>query len=241
MSYVAGFVVAVPSANKDAYVKHANEWAPFFHKLGVTRMVEAWDDDVPQGKDTDFQRSVKLEQDETVVFSWQEYPSRAVADDAEQKMQADPAMQQMGDMPFDGKRMIYGGFEVLLDERKKGASAAQKPAYVDGALLPVAAKDKDAYVQSARKQTALLLELGALRVVDTWGENVTDGKVTDFNRAVKAKEGEKVVFSWVEWPSKAVRDAAWKTFFERPDAHSDEAIVDESRRVWGGFQPVVEA
>ena len=116
MTYFEGFVVPVPEANRDAYRKHASEAAPMFQELGVTRMVEAWDSDVHEGKVTDFRRAVKAEDGETVVFSWFEYPSKEARDAANQKMMSDPRMKAMGEkMPFDGKRMIFGGFVPMID------------------------------------------------------------------------------------------------------------------------------
>ncbi len=117
MKYVDGFVVAVPAANKEAYKKLAAAAAPLFKEFGATRIVECWGNDVPDGKLTDFRGAVKAEADEIVVFSWIEYPSKQVRDDANQKMMADPRMKALGDsMPFDGKRMIFGGFEPILDQ-----------------------------------------------------------------------------------------------------------------------------
>lgn len=117
MSYVEGFVAAVPAANKEAYRRHASEAVPLFKQFGATRMVECWGDDVPEGKVTDFRGAVKAENDEVVVFSWLEYPSKADRDTAHEKMMNDPRMKEMGaTMPFDGKRMIYGGFAPLLDK-----------------------------------------------------------------------------------------------------------------------------
>ena len=115
MSYVAGFVVAVAAENKEAYRQHAAKAAPLFKEFGATRIVECWGDNVPDGKLTDFRKSVKAEEGEIVVFSWMEYPSKEVYDSGWKKMMEDPRMQEMGEMPFDGKRMIFGGFEVLLD------------------------------------------------------------------------------------------------------------------------------
>ena len=116
MVYVQGFVVPVPAANKEAYRKLAADFAPVFKEFGATRQVEAWGDDVPDGKLTDFKGAVKAKPDEIVVFSWLEYPSKAVADAANEKMMSDPRMKDMGAaMPFDGQRMIFGGFAPLLD------------------------------------------------------------------------------------------------------------------------------
>jgi len=116
MKYVEGFVVAVPASRKEAYRKHAAEAAPLFKEFGASRVVECWGDDVPAGKLTDFRGAVKAKDDEIVVFSWFEYPSKEVRDAAIQKMRTDPRMQTIGsNMPFDGKRMIFGGFVPILD------------------------------------------------------------------------------------------------------------------------------
>ena len=106
MTYVEGFVVAVPTANKEAYRKHAADAAHLFKEFGVARMVECWGDDVPDGKVNDFKGAVQAKDDETVVFSWFEYPDKATRDAASAKMMADPDMQGDHDMPFDGKRMF---------------------------------------------------------------------------------------------------------------------------------------
>jgi uncharacterized protein YbaA (DUF1428 family) len=116
MTYVEGFVAAVPAANKEIYRKHAAEAAPLFKEFGATRVVECWGDDVPVGKVTDFRGAVKAQDDEIVVFSWIEYPSNEVRDAANQRIMSDPRMKTMGEqMPFDGKRMIFGGFSTILD------------------------------------------------------------------------------------------------------------------------------
>jgi uncharacterized protein YbaA (DUF1428 family) len=115
MSYIDGFVVPVPAGKKQAYREMAAKAAPIFQEYGATRIVECWGDDVPDGKVTDFKRAVKAEADETVVFSWIEWPSKEVRDAGAQRMKDDPRMKMTDDMPFDGKRMIFGGFEILLD------------------------------------------------------------------------------------------------------------------------------
>ncbi|AMO50241.1 Uncharacterized conserved protein YbaA, DUF1428 family [Kosakonia oryzendophytica] len=117
MKYVDGFVVAVPADRKDAYRQLAAKAAPLFKEFGATRIVECWAEDVPAGNITDFRMAVKAEDHEEVVFSWIEYPSKAVRDAANQKIMTDPRMRELGEeMPFDGKRMIYGGFVPILDE-----------------------------------------------------------------------------------------------------------------------------
>jgi len=115
MSYIDGFVVPVPTARKTAYRDLAAKAAPLFKEYGATRVVECWGDDVPDGKVTDFKGAVKTEPGETVVFSWIVWPSKAVRDAGNERMRNDPRMKMMEDMPFDAKRMIFGGFALLFD------------------------------------------------------------------------------------------------------------------------------
>ena len=115
MSYVDGFVCAVPTANREAYLKHAQDVAGLFKDCGALSVVECWGDDVPEGKLTSFPMAVQRQADETVVFSWVTWPSRAVRDAGWAQVMADPRMQPgTVAMPFDGKRVIYGGFEVVM-------------------------------------------------------------------------------------------------------------------------------
>ena len=115
MSYIQGFVIPVPTANKDAYLAMASKAAPVFVEYGATRVVETWGDAVPEGDVTDFWGAVQATADETIVFSWIEWPDRETYVAAEAKIMADPRMAPDGPMPFDGKRMIYAGFAPLLD------------------------------------------------------------------------------------------------------------------------------
>jgi uncharacterized protein YbaA (DUF1428 family) len=115
MTYVDGFVLAVPTANREAYRQHAERAVPFFKEFGATRLVECWGDDVPDGEVTSFPMAVKKADDETVVFSWVLWPDKATRDAGMKKMMEDPRMKEMGDMPFDGKRMIFGGFDMIVD------------------------------------------------------------------------------------------------------------------------------
>ncbi|KQT42033.1 RNA signal recognition particle [Aureimonas sp. Leaf454] len=114
MNYIDGFVVAVPSDKKDAYLEQARLALPIFKEYGALRMVETWGDDVPDGKLTDFKMAVKAEPTETVVFSWIEWPDKATRDAGMGKLMSDERLS-MANMVFDGKRMIYGGFAVILD------------------------------------------------------------------------------------------------------------------------------
>ena len=115
MAYVDGFVIPVPASKKDAYRKMAEMAAPIFKEHGALSIVECWGNDLPQGKVNDFRTAVVAEEDENVVFSWVIWPSKQVRDEGNKKVMEDPRLKDPGEMPFDGKRLIYGGFEVLLD------------------------------------------------------------------------------------------------------------------------------
>ena len=116
MTYVDGFVAAVPTANREKFKKHAEEAAAIFKEYGALSVVECWGDDVPDGKITSFPMAVQRKDDETVVFSWILWPSREARDRGMPKVMADPRLQRGANpMPFDGKRMIYGGFEPIIE------------------------------------------------------------------------------------------------------------------------------
>jgi uncharacterized protein YbaA (DUF1428 family) len=116
MTYIDGFVAAVPTANREKFKKHADEAAAIFKEYGALSVVESWGDDVPEGKITSFPMAVQRKDDETVVFSWIVWPSKEARKAAWDKMMADPRMKpEANPMPFDGKRMIYGGFEPIVE------------------------------------------------------------------------------------------------------------------------------
>jgi uncharacterized protein YbaA (DUF1428 family) len=115
MAYIDGFVIAVPIANKEAFISHAREADKVFLEYGATRILECFGDDVPTGKQTDFRRAVQAKEDEQVVFSWVEWPDKATRDAAMPKVMEDPRLKpESNPMPFDGKRMIYGGFSPVV-------------------------------------------------------------------------------------------------------------------------------
>ncbi|CAO3450274.1 Protein of unknown function DUF1428 [Azospirillum argentinense] len=120
MAYIDGFVIAVPTANKQAFIDHANKIDVLFKELGATRIIECWGDDVPNGKLTDFRRAVQATEDETVAFSWIEWPDKATRDAGmgliEELMKTDERFSpENNPMPFDGKRMIFGGFTPVVE------------------------------------------------------------------------------------------------------------------------------
>ena len=115
MNYVDGFVVPVPTANRETYQRVAQTAAKVFKENGALSVVECWGDDVPEGKLTSFPMAVQRKDDETVVFSWITWPSKQVRDQGMKKSMEDPRLQEgMNPMPFDGKRMIFGGFQVIV-------------------------------------------------------------------------------------------------------------------------------
>jgi uncharacterized protein YbaA (DUF1428 family) len=235
MTYFEGFIVPVPETNRDAFRTHAYELAPLLRECGVRRQVEAWDSDVPEGKVTDFRKSVDAKADEKVVFAWFEYPDRQARDAANAKMMSDPRMEDAAQAPFDGKRMILGGFDAIVEEGSSGGG------YIDGFVVPVPERNREAYRALASKMAKVFRQHGATRVVEALGDDVPKGEVTDFYRAVKAEDGEGVVFSFIEWPDKASRDEAWQKIM------SDESLKPEGempfagqRMFWGGFDKVVD-
>lgn len=118
--YVSGFLIPVPKTKKEEYRALAEKSAALFKEYGVTEIMECWEDNVPDGKVTDFRKAVKAEGGEAIVFSWMVWPDKETADAGHKKMMEDPRMEEMGAMPFDGKRMIFGGFSPIFTMGRKG-------------------------------------------------------------------------------------------------------------------------
>ena len=119
MAYIDGFVIAVPNANKDAFIEHAREMDSTFMEFGATRIVECWADDVSHGEQTDFFRAVEAKEDESVVFSWIEWPDKPTRDAGMEAAMKDPRFDpEKCPMPFDGARMIYGGFTPVFEVKR---------------------------------------------------------------------------------------------------------------------------
>lgn len=116
MTYVDGVVLAVPAANKDQYIALAKEMAGVFKRCGALKVVEIWGTDLPDGEVTSFPMAVKLEDGETVVMAMNIWPSKEARDKGWEEAMADPVFAGDSDMPFDGKRMIFGSFETIVDE-----------------------------------------------------------------------------------------------------------------------------
>lgn len=240
MPYIDGFVIAVPTANKDKFIAHAKKGDSVFTDFGATRVVETWQDNVPKGHTTDFQGAVEAKEDESVVFSWIEWPDKATRDAGMAKMMAPDFKDERMDpetnpMPFDGKRMIYGGFQPVVSHGKAGDGD-----YVQGFMIPVPEARKDDYFKMAEDAWTMFEGYGATSVVEAWGDDVPKGKQTDFYRGVKAGDGERVVFSWLTWPDRATCDAAAEKMQADPDMKMpDDMPFDGKRMVWGGFEPIL--
>jgi uncharacterized protein YbaA (DUF1428 family) len=235
MTYFQGFVVPVRTADKQAFLDMAKRVAPIFAAHGATRTVECWGDDVMDGKVTDFKRAVQAKDDETVVLSWVWWPDKARCDAAAEKIRTDERMKPTGPMPFDGQRMIYAGFEANFD-----TGDGCRFGYVDGVIASVPDGNRQAFIDYATRAAELFREKGALRLVDGWGADVPDGKVTDFTRAVKAKDSETVVFGWIEWPDKPTRDAGMGALMQDPRMRETSPAWDGQRAIFGGFVPILD-
>jgi uncharacterized protein YbaA (DUF1428 family) len=116
MSYIDGFVIAVPKGNRQKFIEHAKRADAVFVEYGARRLLECWEDDVKEGKLTDFRRAVQAKDDEAVVFSWIEWADKSTRDAAMSKLMSDPRLSpESNPMPFDGKRMIFGGFSPVIE------------------------------------------------------------------------------------------------------------------------------
>jgi uncharacterized protein YbaA (DUF1428 family) len=239
MSYFDGFVIAVPTSKKDAFIAHARTIDPIFLEQGALRVVECWGDDVTHGKVTDFYRAVEAKEDETIAFAWIEWPDRATRDKGmAATMPAenmDPRMDPATNpMPFDGKRMIYGGFDAMVSR----GDHATFP-YVQGFMVPVPTAKREAYAKMAAEAWDMFAGYGALAVLEAWGDDVPHGEVTDFYRGVNATDEESVVFSYMIWPSREVCQEAAQKMQEMEMPEGFEMPFDGMRMVWGGFTPVL--
>jgi uncharacterized protein YbaA (DUF1428 family) len=237
MTYVQGFVLPVETGNKQAYLDLATQCVPIFSDYGALRLVECWGDDVPDGNVTDMKRAVEAKPGETIVFSWIIWPDRETCEAAHGKMMSDERMSPQDPMPFDAARMIVAGFEQVYDTgRKDGASCG----YIDGMAAPIPLTNKATYADHSRQTSQFFLDQGATRVVDGWADDIPDGKVTDFKRAVAAQTGEAVIFSWIEWPDKATRDAGMQAMMQDEAMAAIPMPFDGKRLIMGGFQPILD-
>lgn len=233
--YFQGFVIPVPIENRQAYLDMAKQAAAVFAECGSIGLVECWGDDVMDGKVTDFRKAVQANGNETVVLSWVWWPDKAACDAAAAKIMADERMKPDDPMPFDGQRMIYAGFEVDFDTGEGGPFG-----YVDGVVASVPDGNRGGFVDHAAATAKIFRDHGALRVVNGWGADVPAGKVTDFRRAVQAKDGETVVFGWAEWPDKPTRDSGMRALMQDARMRDVPAAWNGQLAIFGGFAPILD-
>lgn len=234
MTYIQGFLLAVKSARRDDYLAMAQETAPLFARYGAIRTVECWADDVPDGTRTDMKRATKAEADEAIVFSWIEWPDRATCEAAAEKMQNEWP-EPPADMPFDGARMIYAGFQVVHDSGSAGTFG-----YVDGVIGRVVSGGSEAVAAFEAAATPIFRDKGASRLVGGVSGEIASGKTTDFLRAVAAQEGDMITFGWIEWPDKATRDAGMGAMRADPRMATLSQPWDGPTAIFGGFTPILD-
>lgn len=237
MNYLQGFMIPVPPENREAYRKMAIAAAPIFEEFGAGRIVEGWGVDLPRGATTDMHRAVAAKDLENVVFSWIEWDSQEACEQAHDDMMKDERMKMPPEMPFDGKRMIFAGFEVL-GERGDGGQTGYVQAYV----APVPTDNHEAFADMCTTMRDVAIDSGAQRAVDGWAEDIPDGQVTDFKRSVKAEAGEAVAFGFVEWASKDAFDAgsAKMRSDDRMPQPGSEMPFDGKRLIYGGFAVLLD-
>ena len=236
MTCITGFVGAVPAANRQRFVRHAELAASAFHDHGLVSAVECWGDDVPDGELTSFRRAVLAEPDETVIFSWYVWPSPEAQDEAMRRAAKDPRMgPEANPMPFDGQRVVWGSFEPILE-----VGRPLQGGYFDGFVIPVPRDARAAYGATAAFGDPIIIEHGAVWIMEAWELQVPDGKVTDFRRAVAAKPDEAIVFSWVQWPDRAARDAGNARIRADSRLATQPCPFDPARMIVGGFAPLLQ-
>lgn len=237
MTYVDGFVIPVPHDKRQAYLEMAKAVTPLFKQHGAIECVETWGDDLKKGHTTDFYMAVDAEEGENVVLSWMVWPDKETRDAAHPKVMADPLFESMNNDIFNGKRMFWGGFVPMLDDGTKGPAG-----YVDGFIIAVPTANKEAYRRQAEGGSPIFRDLGCTRIVECWGDDVPHGTLTDFYRAVKAEEGESIVFSWMEYPDKASRDKANADMMSDPRFEAlGDMPFDGKRMIYSGFTPILQA
>ncbi|MDT8853614.1 DUF1428 domain-containing protein [Paracoccaceae bacterium Fryx2] len=236
MSYYTGSIAAVPTANRQEYIDHLSAVWPLLRSCGASRMVETSGVDVPRGKVTDFYRAVDAKDAETIVFSWIAWPDKATADAAWEKLQRDPAMQAAPALPFDGARMIHGGFSPVFAQGTDDGAG-----YFQGFALAVPEGNKGAYATMAAEGWQMFHKRGALGMIEGWGVDVPRGKQTDFYRATGALDGETPVFSWIAWPDRTTCDAAALAMqADFGDMDMSAMPFDGKRVMWAGFEPIFD-
>ncbi|MDO5658488.1 MAG: DUF1428 domain-containing protein [Paracoccus sp. (in: a-proteobacteria)] len=239
MTYITGTVTPVPAANKDAFIAHARAVWPMFARHGALRQVEAWGEDIPHGQQTDFWRAIQAEDGEVPVFSFTVWPDRATCDAAWAKImsEAQPELAAMEQMPYDGRRMFWGGFAPIVE---RGAAEGN---WLQGFVLAVPAANKQSYIEMAEAALPMFEGHGATHQVECWGEDVPHGTLTDFYKAAQAQGDEVPLFSWIAWPDRATCDRAAQAMQAEHEAGQHQHAqmpFDGMRMFWGGFSIILD-
>jgi len=238
MTYIQGFIVPVPESKKAAYRKMAEDSVPLFTDYGAQRIVENWGDQIPTGETTDMYRAVKAEEGENIVFSWAEWASKEACDKAHQDMTSDERMQEPPpEMPFDGMRMTYAGFDKQGESGEGGATG-----YVQGYVAPVSKDKRAAFSDMCATMREIAIDCGALHAADSLADDIANGQVTDFKQAVKAQDGEAIAFGYIEWPSKHVYEQGSAKMREdnRMQSLGPDMPIDGKRMIVGGFENLLD-
>jgi len=236
MTCIQGFICAVPTKNRGVFIQHAQKAAQAFHDYGCVAAVECWGDDVTSCDVPSFPAAVLAQPDETVVFSWYVWPTKDAHDAFMRAMPDDPRLNpETNPMPFDGKRVIFGAFETVLE-----LGTYLPGGYVDGFVLAVPHARRHEFETFAKTCDPVFMEHGAHWIMENWGVDVPEGRLTDFKRAVQARPDEAIVFSWVQWADRATRDAGNEKIMNDPRLAAFGMPFDSKRLIFGGFQPVVE-
>lgn len=236
MTYISGYLLTVPDANRTAYMDMAAACWPIFKDYGALLTAECWGVDVPDGELTSFPMAVKREDGETVVFSWILWPDKSAYERCNASIETDERWAKMSPdtIPFDGKRMIWGGFEQNF------AAGVPSGGLVMGFLRAAPDSNRTDCREWAEESWTILHDYGATGLFEGWGDEVPDGKLTSFPMAVKREGGEAVVFSWVAFPGRAELEA-WTTSMEtdarQKAMQNREAPWDLRRMMWGTFEP----
>ena len=239
MVYVQGMMAPVSLDKKQEYIELATQAAEVFRKNGALSVIETWGDDLPAGTINDMNTAVLKEDGEGVLFTYIIWPSKAARDEGMEKTFSDPLWSSGNfNPPMDGKRMFFGGFEPIVEIGPHSGGQG----YIDGFLLACPTVNKEAYRSMATEAWPMFQKHGAVSLYECWGDDIMPGKLTSMDIATHKKPDETVLFSWVGWPSKAVRDAGMaamhKDFETAPPV---EMPFDGSRMIFGGFEVILDA
>lgn len=235
MSYYSGFLAAVPTENKHAFIRHARHTATAFKDHGLVNALECWGVDVPDGRLTSMIKAVDCHKDETVIFAFYHWPEKQVYRDAVATSMKDTRLDpSKNHMSFDRERVLWGNFTPLFEIGRQ-----QEGGVYDAFLLPIPKTLRDEYLEFAKSGDAIFLEHGANWCVECWEDDIPRDASYNFHKAVAKTDGEIVVLSWVQWPSKEAREAGNAKLYNDNRLSPQACPFDMSRMIFGSFEPVL--